>query len=75
MPKVQLWPFQFYGTGRNRTLRHCTGSCKVGGWSELLFVNSMGLPFNTGVIVYIIILAASIIWEYTKVIRKPAAHA
>ena len=38
------------------------GVVKVGGWFELLFVNSMGLPFNTGVIVYIIILAASIIW-------------
>ena len=37
------------------------GVVKVGGWFELLFVNSMGLPFNTGVIVYIIILAASII--------------
>ena len=38
------------------------GVVKVGGWFELLFVNGMSLPFNTGVIVYIIILAASIIW-------------
>ncbi|WP_455586111.1 protein O-mannosyl-transferase family [Bacteroides sp.] len=38
------------------------GVVKVGGWFELLFVNGMGMPFNTGVIVYIIILAASIIW-------------
>lgn len=38
------------------------GVVKVGGWFELLFVNSMGLPFNTGVIVYIAILAAAIIW-------------
>ena len=49
------------------------GVVKVGGWFELLFVNSMGLPFNTGVIVYIIILAASIIWgvyeSYTETSR------
>lgn len=38
------------------------GVVKVGGWFELLFVNSMGLPFNTGVIVYIIVLAATLIW-------------
>ena len=49
------------------------GVVKVGGWFELLFVNSMGLPFNTGVIVYVIILAASIIWgvyeSYTETSR------
>ncbi len=38
------------------------GVVKVGGWFELLFVNGMGMPFNTGVIVYIVLLAASIIW-------------
>lgn len=38
------------------------GVVKVGGWFELLFVNGMGMPFNTGVIVYIAILAAAIIW-------------
>ena len=38
------------------------GIVKVGGWFELLFVNDFGLPFNTGVIIYMIILAASIIW-------------
>ena len=42
------------------------GIVKVGGWFELLFVNDFGLPFNTGVIIYMIILAASIIWVYTK---------
>ena len=35
------------------------GIVKVGGWFELLlFVNDFGLPFNTGVIIYMIILAA-----------------
>ncbi|WP_071147605.1 DUF2723 domain-containing protein [Bacteroides ihuae] len=38
------------------------GVVKVGGWFELLFVNSFGMPFNAGVIVYVIILAAAIIW-------------
>ena len=50
------------------------GVVKVGGWFELLFVNSMGMPFNTGVIFYIIILAAAIIWgvyeSYTERSRK-----
>ena len=38
------------------------GVVKIGGWFELLFVNGMGMPFNTGVVVYIAILAAAIIW-------------
>ena len=50
------------------------GIVKVGGWFELLFVNNFGMPFNTGLIVYIIILAASIIWgvyeSYTQQSRK-----
>ena len=50
------------------------GVVKVGGWFELLFVNSFGMPFNSGLIVYIILLAASIIWgvyeSYTEKSRK-----
>ena len=38
------------------------GVVKVGGWFELLFVNSLRMPFNTGVIVYVALLAAAIIW-------------
>ena len=38
------------------------GIVKVGGWFELLFVNSLGMPFNTGVIVYIVVLASCLIW-------------
>ena len=38
------------------------GTVKVGGWFELLFVNTLGCPFNTGLVFYIIILAASLIW-------------
>jgi hypothetical protein len=38
------------------------GIVKVGGWFELLFVNGFSLPFNTGVVVYVIALAATLIW-------------
>ena len=38
------------------------GVVKVGGWFELLFVNDMGFSFNSGLIFYIIVLAAAIIW-------------
>ena len=38
------------------------GIVKVGGWFELLFVNTLGLSFNSGVIVYIILLATCLIW-------------
>ena len=50
------------------------GIVKVGGWFELLFVNNFSMPFNTGLIVYIVLLAASIIWgvyeSYTQQSRK-----
>ena len=39
------------------------GIVKVGGWFELLFVNGMGMPFNTGLIIYIILLVAVLIWS------------
>lgn len=38
------------------------GIITVGGWFELFFVNTLGLAFNTGVFVYIIILFGSVIW-------------
>lgn len=38
------------------------GVVKIGGWFELFFVNTMGFSFNTGVIVYIFVLVAAIIW-------------
>lgn len=38
------------------------GIITVGGWFELLFVNVLGCPFNTGMIVYIILLSATVIW-------------
>lgn len=38
------------------------GFTKVGGWFELFFVNSLGFSYNTGALVYILVLVISIIW-------------
>ena len=38
------------------------GIVQVGGWFELLFVNILGCPFNTGEIIYIILLIGTMIW-------------
>ena len=38
------------------------GIVKVGGWFELLFVNTFNCPFNTGLVVYIALLTAVILW-------------
>ncbi len=38
------------------------GIITVGGWFELLFVNTLGMPFNTGLYVYILLLAGAVIW-------------
>lgn len=38
------------------------GAVKVAGWFELLFVNSLGFSFNSGVLFYIVVIAAVIIW-------------
>ena len=49
------------------------GIMKVGGWFELLFVNSMGMSFNTGLYVYLLLLIACLVWaiiETTKGTNK-----
>ena len=38
------------------------GIITVGGWFELLFVNVLGCPFNTGEIIYLILLVGTVIW-------------
>ena len=38
------------------------GIVQVGGWFELLFVNVLGMPFNTGEIVYIFLLIGIMVW-------------
>ena len=45
------------------------GIVKVGGWFELFFVNILGMSFNTGMIVYILLLIAVVvaaIWSSTE---------
>ena len=45
------------------------GIVKIGGWFELLFVNTLGLSYNTGLYIYLVLLAASLVWalyETTK---------
>ena len=45
------------------------GIVKVGGWFELFFVNVMGMSFNTGLVIYILLLIAIVlaaIWSTTK---------
>ncbi len=46
------------------------GIMKVSGWMELLFVNKLGLPFDSGLYVYIIILFAALIWGLYKTHKK-----
>lgn len=45
------------------------GVVKVGGWFEWFMVNTLGLPFNTGMILYILLLIGvvlSAIWSTTR---------
>ncbi len=38
------------------------GFVNMAGWFDLLFVNTLSCPFNTGVIVYIVLMIACIVW-------------
>ncbi len=45
-------------------------------WVELLFVNGLGLPYNTGVIIYVLALISGIVWglKYTAKNNKALAN-
>jgi len=50
------------------------GLVEVCGLFELLFVNVLGLPYNTGVIIYVIVLLGVIIWgiyETQREVERP----
>ena len=53
------------------------GVVKVGGWVELLFVNTLGMPFNTGLIIYMtllaIVLVAGVFYSHKGTRRTLAA--
>jgi len=46
------------------------GIIKVATWFELAFVNGMGLPFSTGVIIYTLLIIAAISYGLIYTIRK-----
>ena len=46
------------------------GIVKVGGWFELFFVNTMGLPFNSGLICYIFCLIGVVLWAIYETIAQ-----
>lgn len=46
------------------------GVVKVASWFELLFVNSFGAPYNTGVVIYAALLITAVIWGLRYTIKK-----
>ncbi|MEG1748995.1 MAG: DUF2723 domain-containing protein [Tannerellaceae bacterium] len=45
------------------------GLVEVCGWFELLFVNKLGMPYNSGVFVYIIVLGGVLAWGIWETMR------
>ena len=46
------------------------GIVKVGGWFELLTVNTMGLPYNSGLFLYILVLVSAIVWAVWESVKQ-----
>lgn len=46
------------------------GVIKIAGWFELLFVNGMGMPFNTGVIFYVLLIIGGLSWGIWYTLKK-----
>lgn len=46
------------------------GLMKVAGWFELLFVNKFGLPYNSGVAFYMILVVGVLIWGIWETMRE-----
>lgn len=46
------------------------GVIKVAGWFELMFTNGMGLPFNTGVIIYVLLIIGALVWGIRYTLKK-----
>ena len=47
------------------------GIITVGGWFEWFFVNDLGLPFNSGVYVYLVLLVGSVLWAIYETQKAP----
>ena len=50
------------------------GVVTVGGWFELFFVNTLGMPFNTGLYIYLLLLAVCIIWAVYETQHATASN-
>lgn len=46
------------------------GVIKIAGWFELIFVNGIGLPFNTGVIIYALLLIIGLAYGIRYTLKK-----
>lgn len=46
------------------------GLVEVCGWFELLFVNKFGMPYNSGVFAYVIIISGVLIWAIRETMRE-----
>jgi len=46
------------------------GVIKLASWFELMFVNGLHLPFNTGVFIYAILLIGAIVWGINYTVKK-----
>lgn len=46
------------------------GVIKIAGWFELIFTNGMGLPFNTGVIIYVLLIIGVLTWGIRYTLKK-----
>jgi hypothetical protein len=48
----------------------------VGAWFDMIFVNSFGLPFNSGVLFFMVIILVAVIFglRYTAKVNKPIAN-
>jgi len=46
------------------------GVITIASWFELMFVNGMGLPYNTGVVIYALLLIGAIVFGILYTIRK-----
>ena len=41
----------------------------IAGWFELLFTNALGFPFNTGLAVYLVLMAVALVWAIRESYR------
>lgn len=46
------------------------GLVEVCGWFELLFVNVLGMPYNSGVYAYVIVLGGLLVWSIYETMRR-----